>query len=436
MSPIRFSMITISAVLLLLFIVVMAAAETLDDAWKASMENDRRLNAARSFSDARKMGLQAARAARLPGVTVESGYTVLDNQPAFIFGLPTIPGIPELPREFPFEEDKSFAFRAAVSLPLYTSGRISSGIDAATALLNSAQSEEKQVTRDLKLEVAESYVAVLRTQRAVEVAQSNVASLSSHFGDVRNLLDQGLVARNDFLAAQVALSDARQKSLRAGNALELAQSQYNRLLGRTLDQPVKIDEVAAEPYEGTIDTLTVRALESRLELVRFDERAKSLRFTAAGISAETDPQVSVTGAYSYKENRYVVHEDMWSFVVGLKWNIFDGGISRNRAGSVLREADSLEELKKDLASRIALDVKRHWLDTIEASRRIDVTREATVQAEENLTVARDRYREGVGTNTEVLDAETLRTVSYTNYHNAVYDYAMAVFRLRHAVGDL
>ena len=58
------------------------------------------------------------------------------------------------------------------------------------------------------------------------------------------------------------------------------------------------------------------------------------------------------------------------------------------------------------------------------------------QADENLRVTKDRYREGVGTNTEVLDAETLRVRSYTNYYNAVYDAVTAKFRLKYAVGDL
>ena len=85
---------------------------------------------------------------------------------------------------------------------------------------------------------------------------------------------------------------------------------------------------------------------------------------------------------------------------------------------------------------IALQVRQAWLDLDETLKRIQVTHDALAQAEENLRVTSDRYREGVGTNTEVLDAETLRTRSHSNYYNAVYDAVLARIRLQYAAGEL
>ena len=67
---------------------------------------------------------------------------------------------------------------------------------------------------------------------------------------------------------------------------------------------------------------------------------------------------------------------------------------------------------------------------------ISVTKKAVDQAEENFKVAMDRYRSGLGTYTEVLDAETRRSKIRNNYNNAVYDSVLARLYLRHAVGDL
>jgi outer membrane protein len=92
--------------------------------------------------------------------------------------------------------------------------------------------------------------------------------------------------------------------------------------------------------------------------------------------------------------------------------------------------------RDDLASQISLQVRSAWLTSQETQERIPVARAAIVQAEENLRVARGRYLEQRGTNTEVLDAETLRVQSYDNYYNAVYDAILAGFDLRRAVGEL
>jgi outer membrane protein len=67
---------------------------------------------------------------------------------------------------------------------------------------------------------------------------------------------------------------------------------------------------------------------------------------------------------------------------------------------------------------------------------VQVARQATTQADENLRVAQDRYQQQVGTNTEVLDAETLRVQAYTNLYNSTYQAVLAGLRLRRAVGNL
>ena len=59
-----------------------------------------------------------------------------------------------------------------------------------------------------------------------------------------------------------------------------------------------------------------------------------------------------------------------------------------------------------------------------------------MQAEENVKVITDRYRQQLSTYTEVLDAETRRVQSLNGFYNAVYDENLAYFRLRRAVGDI
>jgi outer membrane protein TolC len=61
---------------------------------------------------------------------------------------------------------------------------------------------------------------------------------------------------------------------------------------------------------------------------------------------------------------------------------------------------------------------------------------AILQADENVKVVTDRYRQQLSNYTEVLDAENRRVQSLTNFYNAVYDESLAQFRLRRAVGDL
>ena len=104
---------------------------------------------------------------------------------------------------------------------------------AAACQENAASWNSKRTALDVKLEVATAYTTVLRAMHAVEVAASTVASLAAHEKVVATMLNQGSVPKNDLLAAQVSLADARQQEIRARNQLAVAKAAYNRLVGAT-----------------------------------------------------------------------------------------------------------------------------------------------------------------------------------------------------------
>jgi outer membrane protein TolC len=86
-------------------------------------------------------------------------------------------------------------------------------------------------------------------------------------------------------------------------------------------------------------------------------------------------------------------------------------------------------------TKIALQVRDAWRRLETARERVSVSRATIESAEENVRVARNRYSQGVGTNTVVLEAETLRTQAYSNYYSSVYSAVQALMQLGRAVGD-
>jgi len=148
------------------------------------------------------------------------------------------------------------------------------------------------------------------------------------------------------------------------------------------------------------------------------------------------PQVALAGGYGYQENDYLVDEGQWSLTLGLQWNLFDGGVSNHKANAIVRQANALQEQYRDFSSIISLQVRQAWLDLQETQKRIQVTSKAIAQAEENLKVSKNRYSSGLATNTEVLDAESLRSKSQYNHANARYDRMLAILRLKRTIAEL
>ena len=412
-----------------------AVAETLEEAWATAGVYDLGLQAAQSRAEAAERSLSAARAERLPSVSATSTVMRWNEVPAFVFGSIGVPG--QLPL---FDNRTTLLSTAGLSVPIYTGGRVANAIDAADAALSARRSEAAALSRQTKLDVAAAYIDVLRAERALSVSESNVAALSAHTRVVDDMYQVGQVPRNDYLAAAVSLADAQQRELQARNALDLARAAYNRRLGRPLTSAVAL-EPALPGVDSVVNSrdpeeLTELALTRREELDATRAAAEALAARSASARGATRPQIFATGAYTMLENEFLNDDSFWTVGVGVSWRFFDSGRTRHAAAALAREAAALSQERADLETLIALEIRQAWLNLGAARERVSVTQQALAQAEENLRVAGDRYRNGEGPNTEVLDAEALRSLSLSNYDNAVFDAAYAEFALARAVGAL
>jgi outer membrane protein TolC len=412
---------------------VPARAETLRDAWESVSAAHREIAAASARHAAARYDLDSARAARIPQLGLASDYTRMDRAPGFSFGESLM--TPPI-----FDGDDFVQAGARVSVPLYAGGGIASSIKAAELGAEAAAEELQTVGSDIRLGVAQHYVGVLRAESAVAVASSHVASLDSHTADTKKRLEFGAVPQNDYLAASAALANARQRLLQAENLLDFSRASYNRYLNRPLGAPVALDPSLGigmlVPGDLGLDDLVSLAESQRQELSSMALRVRALQEQSQASRAGARPQVELSGGYMFAENEFLDDDSFWMASLSVRWNLFDGGRSRKQAAALSSRASALIHLRADLESMIALEVRRAWNDRNEAANRMDVAGQAVDQAMENLRVVRNRYAAGASTNSEVLDAETLREQSLSNRDNARYDFVLARLRLARAVGNL
>jgi len=408
--------------------------ETLDDAWVLALQQDHSLAAARNQAEAAGFEAQAARAQRWPTIAVGGSYTQLDDSPAFDF---SFTGLPLTPPEL-FADDNFMMGSATLTVPLFTSGRISSSIAAAEAHERGVGAQVTAATSDVKLAVADAYVGVLRARKANDVARSNVQTLEALTRDTTSMFERELVPKNELLAVQVALADARQNELRAANAAEVAAAAYNRRLGAPLDRPVELSESLAVPVELSQDlpALVEQAKSRRAELDAFDAQAEAYGQLARTERSRVLPQVALSGGYQYLENQFLDDETVGMAGIGVQWALFDGGQSRKRAAALDRNRRATEQQRADASSQIELQVRQAYLGIQESRQRVEVTAQAAEQADENLRIARERYTAGLGTQTQLLQAETLRVQALRNRDDATLDAGLAQLRLARAVGAL
>lgn len=412
------------------------AGESLQDAWAMALSRDATVAAAQADVDAATAGERAARAARLPRVEAIGAYTRYDTAPSLSIVTPGLSfSTPPI-----FDGDDTVMAGAQLSLPLYTGGALSASIRAARFAREATEAVGEQSIADLRIEVAERYVGVLRSRRAFVSAEASVTSLAAHVADVEAMVQREMVATSDLLAARVALANATQQSVRARNGVQLAEAAYNRRLGQPLDRVPEIEDRASLnglPEETRdLPALLAAAAANRSELRALDARAGALAAQGRAERAKLLPQFALQGGWQHLETTVLDREEFSSVGIGFRWTVFDGGQALNQARALERAGRAARLRREDAAALLQLQVREAWLGLAEADARRAASREAVEQAEENLRISRELYGAGLASNTQVLDAIALRVAAANNRDDAAMDFELARLRLARATGEL
>lgn len=404
--------------------------EPLNIAWQIALKKNFRLKSVEQSQLSAQEQQSEAESMRLPSLILSANYLSLDNPPTIQANFAGTDF------NFSYWQENALYYSAYSSVPLYTSGKITQAVRAAKQNTEAARFDTLTEKQHLKMMVAKAYVNILRANHALLLAESHVISLEQHKKDVSNLKQQGLVSNSDLLSAQVSLSDARQVLSQTRNQSDLAYSAYNQLLGRELHFRPVLQEPAPNMPGDDLNELTAHALQQRNELFALRKRIKALQHRVLSTKAESGPQVVLGGGYAYQENENQLYEELWFANLGMAWKVFDGGVTRHRTKNLNHQANALTAQYDNLNELIQLQVRQAWLKIIETEERTQVTLGSIQEANENLKITRNRYREGLASHSEVLDAETLRTLSESNYSNARYDSILAKLQLRRAIGEL
>ena len=122
--------------------------------------------------------------------------------------------------------------------------------------------------------------------------------------------------------------------------------------------------------------------------------------------------------------------------LSLKWNMFTG-LQRNY--QIQQEKLSLSKIENGfevLERSIELDIKRAQDNLDNALSRLEVQKENAELAEYIFNISQIKYQEGVGSNLEVIEADTSLKEAQTNYFSALYDAIIAQLELKKALGIL
>jgi outer membrane protein TolC len=147
--------------------------------------------------------------------------------------------------------------------------------------------------------------------------------------------------------------------------------------------------------------------------------------------ADNYPTLAAFGNYQYQAQdnglKFNKYNSYPVFIVGLSltYNIFNGLQTKYRTEQAVIEKDKIVLTSKKLEEGIKIQVDETKLRMIEAKKRVDAQARSVEQATKAGSIADVRFKNGLGTQLELIDAQVALTRTQINKAQATYDYLIA-----------
>jgi outer membrane protein TolC len=410
---------------------------TLDEAIAQSLKNSLRIAELQAREEAAKANEAGRGAAQRPSVALQGGFTRTNHVEEFAVEAPGRPRqvvYPDIPDNVRSRIDVQWLF--------YSGGRLDQLERAARAEREATGEDLTAARADLTLETTRAFWSLVTAREAEAVFTRSLDSIASYVRDLRARLDQGLIPPNELLSAQAQESRQRVAAIEATNARRIAEADLRRLMGT--DGAASIEPAASlEPPAGVsaeVSQLIADAIAQRPERRALTDRADAAQARVEAAKAGLLPQVSFNGGFDYARPNPRIFprrgqwDDSWDLSVNASWTLWDGGRVRAERAEAAAMARAAQTRVGDFDRQVTFEVRQRQLELESSRAAITAATDGVRAAVEAQRVLGERFKAGVSTNTEVLDAQTAVLQAELDRTRALANARLAEARLARAVG--
>lgn len=317
------------------------------------------------------------------------------------------------------------------------------GLRAAATYRELAAKNKLQNDVTITEAVTKAYYSVLVAQERSKILNLNVNRLDSLIRDTEILFKEGFAEGIDVMRLQVQRNNIVTEQQKVRNLIDLSYQLLKFQMGYRLENPIILED----KLEGS-DITALRLVSNmpvdygnRIEFSLLETQRKLTELNLERIEKGALPSVFFSGSLgaSHGNPRFNPFE-RWFALSGLTLGttipIYDSGIRKTKAQREQLNLIKIDNGAVQLRESFELQNSQAITNLTNGIKTLDVQQSNVDLAKEVLRVSNIKYKEGVGSNIEVINAESSLKEAQTNYFAALYDVLIAKVDLDLARGDL
>jgi outer membrane protein TolC len=421
---------------------------TLDNAIALGMANSTSLKAKQLSVSSSREGVKAAKSGYYPWFQAGANWVHFFEQqksPAVSFdvGEDTL----DIPGSFMFAQDP-VTLTFDLQQPIYTFGRLKSGVALAEQGLNLAELDLTEEQRSLIVEIKRAFYGYLLALEVLGVQEETLTQREEAYEVAQARQKAGLVADFEVLSAESDVEAFRPEVISAHNNVELALLGVLDLLDVEDTGDFKIEligELEPEYYEFRRDDMKEKAMENNYNLQQYRTSINVARHQESLKKNERKPFIGAFSNYTINSsfdtssgaNDYATWDDTLS--VGINVSVpLSALLPYSRESSEKKQASlDLAETQMNLGSiksSIRLGIDSILLRLDEEAAKIHSTEKNVDLAAELYESARVQFANGLISRLELNEAQLRLNGARIAYLSSVYNHKLALYDLADMVG--
>lgn len=320
------------------------------------------------------------------------------------------------------------------------------GVKAAKELRVLSEKTLARTKTETIVTITKAYYTALINKERLKTLDANIIRIKKLFDDTKALNQNGFVEKIDVDRIELTYNNLMTEREKIGRLVGIAETLLKFQMGYDLKQPINLtDEIKADQL-ADIDLLAEQKTnyEARNEYQLLQSQLKLNKIEMKRYKYQYLPSLVAYGSYNQQAQRtkfdFTDASQKWYpigiFGATLNVPIFNGGqkyykVKQARV-AILKTENSINQVK----SFIDFEITSGSIAYKNAYSSMLMQKKNKELALNIYETSKKKYEAGVGSNLELVTAETALKESETNYLNAIYDLMMAKTDLDKATGAI
>ncbi|MCA1966015.1 MAG: TolC family protein [Flavobacterium sp.] len=322
--------------------------------------------------------------------------------------------------------------QANATIPVFNGFKIQNSIKASKNLNQAEISNAQHTKEQIALYITQLYFSLYKTQQMIALTEDYLKSAHQRVVDFQALEDNGLLAHNDLLKAQLQESDIELSLATAKKNNSVLNYQLVTFLQLPEGTKILIPDNEFSPIQTTSDFSVAR---KDLEALNFAELAAKNNIKIA--QGNYYPSLNLIGGYIALDvkNALTVTNAM-NFGAGISYDV--SSIFKNKKEVEKAKSQALETERQIaiLNDKIKEEIHEAKENFDLAIKQKNVYEKAQLQADENYRIVLDKYNNGLSNTNDLLEANVEQLQAKINYSIATSDILQKYYELQYQKGKL